>query len=83
MIFAAIKAFFDAIKSGFSYAEVAKENQCETEVLREKKSQKKQNEKQEDLLIDMAKLLLKYQKVMIKSDRIRVNLYIRRIKGVN
>lgn len=83
MIFAAIKAFFDAIKSGFSYAETAKENQCETEVLREKKDQEKQNDKQEDLLIDMAKLLLKYQKVMKKTDRIRVNLYMRRMKGVN
>lgn len=83
MIFAAIKAFFEAIKSGFSYAETAKEKQCETEVLKEKKSREKQNDKQEDLLIDMAKLLLKYQKVMIKTDRIRVNVYIRRIKGVN
>ena len=83
MILAAIQAFFEALKSGFSYAETAKENQCETEVLKEKRHQEKQNDKQEDLLIDMAKLLLKYQGVMTKTDRIRVNVYAKRIKGVN
>lgn len=36
MILTAIQAFFEALKSGFSYAETAKENQCETEVLKEK-----------------------------------------------
>lgn len=83
MIFATIKSFFDAVAKIFSFAEESKEKQSETEVLKNKKFQEKKNDKQEDLLIDMANLLTKYRGQMTKSDRIRVNVYIRRIKGVN
>lgn len=83
MIFATIKSFFDAVAKIFSFAEESKEKQCETEVLKNKKYQEKKNDKQEDLLIDMANLLTKYRGQMTKTDRIRVSVYIRRIKGVN
>lgn len=83
MIIEAIKAFFDALAKGFSCIETKTEKQCETNVLKSKKQIEKKSDKQEDLILDMAKLLEKYKHNMKKSDRIRANLYIRRIKGVN
>ena len=83
MIFATIKSFFDAVAKIFSFAEVSKEKQCETEILKNKKYQEKKNGKQEDLLIDMANLLEKYQSQMTKSDRKRLRILKKRIKGVN
>lgn len=83
MIFATIKSFFDAVAKIFSFAEVSKEKQCETEILKNKKYQEKKNDKQEDLLIDMANLLEKYQSQMTKSDRKRLRILKKRIKGVN
>ena len=71
------------LMSGFSFAETAKERQCETEILKNKKTSEKQNDRLEDLLIDMAQLIQKYKPNMKKSDRIRANIYIKRVKGVN
>ncbi len=83
MIFATIKSFFDAVAKIFSFAKVSKEKQCETEILKNKKYQEKKNDKQEDLLIDMANLLKKYQSQMTKSDRRRLRILKKRIKEVN
>lgn len=83
MIFATIKSFFDAVAKIFSFAKVSKEKQCETEILKNKKYQEKKNDKQEDLLIDMANLLEKYQSQMTKSDRRRLRILKKRIKEVN
>lgn len=83
MITMMLKSLFDAVAKGFSYGETKVNKQCETEVLKNKKHSEKTSEKQEDLLVDMMKLLLKYQPMMSKADRIRVNVYSKRIKGVN
>lgn len=83
MIFATIKSFFDAVAKIFSFAEESKEKQCETEILKNKKYQEKKNDKQKDLLIDMANLLEKYQSQMTKSDRKRLRILKKRMKGVN
>lgn len=83
MIFETLRAFFDAIAKGFSCAETKTLKQCETEVLKSKKRAERRSGKQEDLLLDMLQLLEKYKKVMTKTDRIKVNVYTKRIKGVN
>ena len=83
MIIAAIKSLIDAIAKTMSYSETKIEHQCESEVLKNKKKIEKKSYKQEDLIIDMGKLIYKYQNAMTKQDRMRAKLYIRRIKGVN
>lgn len=83
MIFATVKSFFEALTKVFSYAEKSKEKQCETEILKNKKFQEKKNDKQEDLLIDMSNLLMRYQKQMSRSDRKKVDRCLKRMKGAN
>lgn len=79
----AIRAFFEAIAKGFSCVETKINKQCETEVLKNKKSVEKRSDKQEDLILDMLELLKKYQVCMNKFDRVRVNRFAKKIKGVN
>ena len=79
----AIQAFFEALKQAFSYAEVNKNKQCETDVLKTKKKLHKKSDKQEDLILDMAYLIEKYMPMFQKTDRIRARVYLKRIKKVN
>lgn len=83
MIFKMLEAFFDAVAKGFSCAEVKTEKQCETNIIKSSKKIEKRSDKQEDLILDMADLIERYKHLMKKSDRIRANVYIRRIRGVN
>lgn len=82
-IIKAIQSLFEAIAGFFSYAETSKKRQSETEVIRYKKKLNRQEEKQEDLLLDMAQMLNKYVNTFQKADRIRTRVYISRIKRIN
>lgn len=79
----AVQSFFDAIAGIFSYAETSKSRQSETEVIKHKKKLSRQEEKQEDLILDMAAILTKYVDTFSKADRIRTRVYLSRIKRIN
>ncbi len=79
----AIQSFFEAITGAFSYAEAAKNRQSETEVIKHRKRLFRQEEKQEDLILDMAAILNKYINTFSKADRIRTRVYLSKIKRVN
>lgn len=83
MILEFLKTFFAAIASVCSLTETKTEKQCETEVLKNKKKAEHKNTKQEDLIIDMAKLLYKYRNCMSNVDKLKLRRYVNRIKGVN
>lgn len=79
----AITALFEAIAKGCSCIETKIDKQCETDVLKSKKKAEKKSDKQEDLILDMMKLILKYQPQMSEKDKLKVKSYIRRIKRTN
>lgn len=79
----AITAFLKALEQGLSCMETKIGKQCETDVLKTKKKMEKKSNSQEDLILDMIKLLLKYQPSMTKTDKMRVKSYIQRIKRTN
>lgn len=79
----AISSFFDALKSIFALAETSKKQQCETDVLKTKKNLCRKSDKQEDLILDMARLLERYIQCFSKTDRLRARIYIRRVKRTN
>lgn len=60
-----IKAVSDALKSVFDFASTAKENQSETEIIKEKRDLKKATNIAEDAF----KLIFKYYTSMSESDR--------------
>ena len=78
----AIESFFDAITGIFSCVETSKNRQSETEVIKHKKRLSRQEEKQEDLILDMAAILNKYVDTFSKPDRIRTKVYLSRIKRI-
>lgn len=82
-MFTVIQSFFEAIAKIMSLYETKVNNQCETEILKNKRSLQKKSDKQEDLLIDTVKLLLKYEQYMTQKDRLKVRYFIKKIKGVN
>lgn len=78
-----LTAFFQALAKGFSCVETKIEKQCETDVLKSKKRAERKSDRQEDLILDMIKLLLKYQPSMSEKDKLKVKSYIKRIKRTN
>lgn len=78
-----LTAFFQALAKGFSCVETKIEKQCETDVLKSKKKAERKSDRQEDLILDMIKLLLKYQPSMSEKDKLKVKSYIKRIKRTN
>lgn len=83
MITTAITAFFQALAKIFSCTETKIEKQCETDILKSKKRVEKKSDKQEDLILDMMRLILKYQPSMSDIDKVKVKRYLKRIKRVN
>lgn len=79
----AIQSIFEAITGAFSYAEASKNRQSETDIIKCKRRLRRQEERQEDLILDMAAILNKYINTFSKADRIRTRVYLSKIKRVN
>ncbi|MBQ6516819.1 hypothetical protein IJI31_06530 [bacterium] len=82
-IFAAIQAFFNSL------AEIAKMNVsnnefgAEKDVLKTKKKLDKKADKQEDLILDMARIINKYQNSFETRDKLLAKCCLRKIKRLN
>lgn len=69
-----IKALLDCLTQFFSYKKVKTENQDETEIIDDKRDLKKAV----DIAEQIIEISLKYQSLMSRSDRNKLNLLIKR-----
>ncbi|MBR1625544.1 MAG: hypothetical protein IJ681_00200 [Bacteroidales bacterium] len=82
-IIAMIQAFFESISK---VAECKKSNNefgAEKDVLKTKKRLDKKANEQEDLILDMAKIICKYQNSFERKDRMLAKCCLRKIKRLN
>ena len=70
---------FKMVSEGFRVLGIKIEHQAETEIIKTVKK----SYKQEDLILDMAKLISKYMNNFNAYDRFRAKCYLKRIKKVN
>lgn len=82
-IIAMIQAFFEAWAKTAECQKSNNEFAAEKDVLKTKKKLNKQADKQEDLILDMAKLISKYIGVMSKFDRLSAKAVLRKVKRLN
>lgn len=74
-----IKALLDCLTQFFSYKKVKTENQDETEIIEDKRDLKKAADNAEQII----EISLKYQSLMSRSDRNKLNSLIKRFNKTN
>lgn len=76
---ATVKALLDCLTQFFSYKKVKTENQDETEIIDDKRDLKKAT----DIAEQIIEISLRYQSLMSRSDRNKLNSLIKRFNKTN
>jgi len=78
-----IRAFFESISKIAECKTSNNEFAAEKDVIKTKKKLDKKSSEQEDLILDMARLINKYQNSFEKKDRLTAKCCLRKIKRLN